>query len=293
MKWRGRRGSRNIEDRRSGGFRGGVRRASGGRGVRASGIGGIGAIAVVVIGLFLGVDPGTLLGIVAGDGGGYQSAPQSSIPNKIDDDTEKFVSVVLADTEAVWEEIFRDELGRTYQPPRLVLFSGQTQSACGVASAATGPFYCPPDKRAFLDTSFFATLEQRLGAAGDFARAYVIAHEIAHHVQNELGILPRINQLRAKATEVESNRLSVLIELQADCLSGVWARRAEQRFGALEPGDIEEALNAAAQIGDDALQRRSQGYVVPDSFTHGTSKQRVDAFKSGYRNGSIRVCEIE
>lgn len=292
MKWRGRRGSRNIEDRRGGGFRSGGRQRVGSRSVKAGGIGGIGAIAVVVIGLFLGVDPGTLLNIVAGGGDGYQPAPQSSVPNRIDDDTEQFVSVVLADTEAVWAEIFRDDLDRTYQPPRLVLFSGQTQSACGAASAATGPFYCPPDKRAFLDTTFFATLEGRLGASGDFARAYVIAHEIAHHVQNELGILPRINRLRAQATEVESNRLSVLIELQADCFSGVWAKRAEQRFGALEPGDIKEALNAAAQIGDDALQRRSQGYVVPDSFTHGTSAQRVNAFQTGYRSGSIGDCDL-
>lgn len=288
MKWRGRRGSRNIEDRRgSGGFRTSGRS----RGVRAGGIGGIGAVVVVVIGLFMGVDPATLLGMVSG-GGGYTSSPQSSAPNRIDDDAEQFVSVVLADTEAVWEDIFRNELGRTYNPPRLVLFSGQTSSACGAASAATGPFYCPPDKRAFLDTSFFETLERSLGASGDFARAYVIAHEIAHHVQNELGILPEVNRMRARASEVDSNRLSVLIELQADCFSGVWARRAEQRFGALEPGDIEEAMNAAAQIGDDALQRRSQGYVVPDSFTHGTSAQRVDAFRNGYRQGDIRDCEL-
>lgn len=288
MKWRGRRSSRNIEDRRGRGSRTGTT----GRRVGAGGIGGIGAIAVVVIGLFLGVDPGTLLGIIAGDGGGYQPPQQSGTTNAIDDDTEKFVSVVLADTEAVWEEIFRKDLGRTYQPPQLVLFSGQTQSACGAASAATGPFYCPPDKRAFLDTSFFATLEGRLGASGDFARAYVIAHEIAHHVQNELGILPKINRLRAQASEVDSNRLSVLVELQADCFSGVWARRAEQRFGALEPGDIKEALNAAAQIGDDALQRRTQGYVVPDSFTHGTSAQRVRAFQNGYAKGDISDCEL-
>lgn len=289
MKWRGRRGSQNIEDRR--GARGGGAFRRGGRTRRAGGIGGIGAIVVVVGGLLLGVDPATLFAIVGGGGGGYQ-APQNSAPNQIDDDGKKFVSVVLADTEAVWTEIFRTELGRTYQPPRLVLFSGQTASACGAASAATGPFYCPADKRAFLDTSFFSTLEQKLGAGGDFARAYVIAHEVAHHVQNELGILPEINRMRARASQVESNRLSVLIELQADCFSGLWARRAEALFGALEPGDIQEAMNAAAQIGDDALQRRSQGYVVPDSFTHGTSEQRVTAFQKGYRSGRIGICAI-
>lgn len=286
MKWRGRRGSANIEDRRGAGGRRGFPMPRGRR-ARAGGIGGLGAVAIVVLGLIFGFDASFLLG-----GGGFAPAPtQQSAPNAIDDDREAFVSVVLADTEEVWADIFSRQLGRSYRPPTLVLFSGSTASACGAALAATGPFYCPPERRAFLDLSFFATLARDLGAGGDFAQAYVIAHEIAHHVQNEIGVLPEVNRLRARASRTESNRLSVMVELQADCLSGVWARHAQARFGSLERGDIEEAMNAAASIGDDALQRRSQGFVVPDSFTHGSSAQRVRWFEAGLTSGDIADCD--
>ena len=281
MKWRGRRGSANIEDRRSTGGRGGGMR-------RAGGVGGLGAVAIIVVGMLLGVDTSFLLG----SGGGLTNdVSYQAAPNQVDDATEEFVSVVLADTEEVWADIFAKQLNRRYVPPKLVLFGGRTTSTCGAASAASGPFYCPPDKRAYLDTTFFNTLERQLGAGGDFARAYVIAHEVAHHVQNELGILPEVNRLRGQSSEREANQLSVRLELQADCLSGVWTRHAAARFGSLERGDIEEALNAAARIGDDALQKRSQGFVVPDSFTHGSSEQRVRWFETGLRTGDVQSCD--
>ena len=278
MKWRGRRTSANIEDRR------------GGRGGRVSGgakIGGIGAIVVLLIGAFLGVDTSFLLG-----GAGLQApvATAPSGPNAIDDDTEEFVGVVLADTEAVWAEIFARSGGR-YDPPALVLFDGRVSSACGLATAASGPFYCPADRKAYLDTAFFRTLSGRLGAGGDFAAAYVIAHEVAHHVQNELGILPEVNARRARVSKVEANDLSVRIELQADCFSGIWARHVHERFGVLERGDIQEALNAASRIGDDTLQRAAGRAVVPDSFTHGTSEQRMRWFETGFRSGDPNDCD--
>ena len=256
---------------------------------RAGGVGGLGAVAIIIVGMFLGVDTSFLLG--GGAGGFSDEISRESSANQIDDAMEEFVSVVLADTEEVWADIFATQLNRRYDPPRLVLFAGRTNSSCGAASAASGPFYCPPDSRAYLDTTFFRTLEQQLGAGGDFARAYVIAHEVAHHVQNELGILPEVNRLRSQSSEREANQLSVRLELQADCLSGVWTRHAAARFGSLERGDIEEALNAAARIGDDALQKRSQGYVVPDSFTHGTSQQRVRWFETGLKSGDVQSCD--
>ncbi len=295
MKWRGRRTSRNIEDRRgsNGGFFGGSGpriRIGGSRrgGMRGGGakLGGLGAIIVVVIALIFGGDLSSLLG----PGGGDYTAPEARGPNTIGDPSEEFVAVVLADTEEVWTALFR-QYGETYQPPTLVLFEQSTPTACGQGNAATGPFYCPADRKVYLDLSFFRVLESRLGAGGDFARAYVIAHETAHHVQNILGILPNANPERARVSEARANEISVMIELQADCLSGVWARQAEARFGALEPGDIEEALNAAAMIGDDTLQRRSGGTVMPDSFTHGTSEQRVRWFRLGYDSGSMDVCD--
>lgn len=287
MRWRGRRTSKNILDvRRSGGGGGGMR--LGGGGLR---IGGIGFIIVIVLGLIFGVDLGPLLGMVGGGGGGYSApGPVASGPNTIDDEAEEFVGVVLADTEEVWSDIFQQN-GSTYEEPQLVLFSGQVQSACGFAGAAMGPFYCPGDRRAYLDTSFFRTMSERLGAKGDFAAAYVIAHEVAHHVQNLTGRLPQVNEMRQRVSERESNLLSVKIELQADCYSGVWTRRAEQRFGSIEDGDIEEALNAAAQIGDDTLQRRSGRAVVPDSFQHGSSAQRVRWFRRGYETGDPGECD--
>ncbi len=281
MEWRGRRGSRNVIDVRG---RGGGRTAR-----RIGGFGGIGAVAIVLIGLFLGVDLTPLLGLGSG---GMPSAPPAGRagPNQIDDEAEAFVSVVLADTEEVWTREF-DARGGRYEAPELVLFSGAVDSACGMANAAVGPFYCPGDRRVYLDVAFFQTLERQLGAEGDFARAYVIAHEVGHHVQNLIGVMDQVNGLRQRVSEVEANALSVRVELQADCLAGMWARGAEELFGSLEPGDIDEALDAAARIGDDALQRRSQGYVVPDSFTHGTSEQRQTWFHRGFEKATLESCD--
>lgn len=296
MRWRGRRTSGRVEDRRGGGGFGGRigRGGFGGGALRGRGmrIGGVGAIVILVVGLFLGIDPAILMNVIGGGGGGgyVPTEISQSGPNTIDDATEEFVAVVLADTEEVWETAFA-EMGEEYDPPSLVLFSGAVSSACGTASSAVGPFYCPGDDKAYLDTSFFQTLAGRYGAAGDFAAAYVIAHEVAHHVQNELGISSEVNAARSGASETQANRLSVRLELQADCLAGVWAARADERFGVLEPGDIDEALTAAAAIGDDTLQRRGQGHVVPDSFTHGTSEQRVRWFRRGYDSGDPTACD--
>lgn len=282
MEWRGRRGSKNVIDVRGRGRGGG--RSMG----RIGGFGGLGAVVIVLIGLFLGVDLTPLLGT----GGGMQSAPpvQQAGPNRIDDEAEEFVSVVLADTEEVWSRAF-EERGARYQPPELVLFTGAVDSACGTASSAVGPFYCPGDHRVYLDTAFFQTLESQLGAQGDFARAYVIAHEVGHHVQNLIGVMDQVNEVRRSVSEVEANALSVRVELQADCLAGMWARGADEMFGSLERGDIDEALDAAARIGDDTLQRRSQGRVVPDSFTHGSSEQRQTWFYRGFEEGTLEACD--
>ncbi len=272
MKWQGRRGSRNIEDR---------------RGMRAAGpIGGVGVLAVVVIGYFLGIDLTPLLE--------QGSAPQNSGTTELteaDRQAGEFVSVTLADTEEVWRDVFQRELGATYNPATLVLFKGVTQSPCGGASGATGPFYCPVDKKAYLDTSFFTTLSRQLGAKGDFAAAYVVAHEIAHHVQNELGILGEASAARQRSGERESNAISVRVELQADCFSGIWARGAEDAFGTIEPGDLEEAVNAARQIGDDTLQRGAGRVPQPHTFTHGTAEQRSRWFARGYQSGDLQSCD--
>ncbi|WP_103333615.1 KPN_02809 family neutral zinc metallopeptidase [Pseudotabrizicola formosa] len=273
MQWRGRRGSRNIEDRR---------RSSG---AKAGGIGGVGVIAVLVIGYFLGIDVTPLL---------QQTGTQSSAPadlTQADIAAGEFVSVTLADTEEVWAELFRAQLGRDYQPATLVLFKGATQSPCGGASGASGPFYCPGDKKAYLDTEFFTVMEERLGAGGEFAAAYVVAHEIAHHVQNELGILGQANQLRQQVSQADSNAISVRIELQADCLSGVWARTAARNFGTIDRDDIEEAVNAARQIGDDTLQRAAGRRPMPHTFTHGTAEQRSRWFVTGLQSGQIAACD--
>jgi len=306
MKWRGRRTSANIEDRRGetgglggalggmfgrGGMRGGMRgeqMARGPMGGRGK-LGGIGLIVVVVAALLLGVDPSFLL---TGGGAGFDVPMQraSTGPNAIDDQAEEFVGVVLADTEEVWSGILGGS-GQRYRAPKLVLFSGSTTSGCGTASAAAGPFYCPADRKAYLDTEFFRVLSERLGAGGDFAQAYVIAHEIAHHVQNELGVMADVDRHRRGASEAEANALSVRVELQADCLSGVWAYHAQRRFGSIEPGDIDEALNAASRIGDDTLQRNAGRAVVPDSFTHGTSAQRMRWFKAGFDSGDPARCD--
>lgn len=272
MQWRGRRGSRNIEDRRS---------VSGGRGV---GIGGIGAIALLLVGWYFGVDVTPLL-----EGGGSGGARQEI--TQADQERAEFVSVTLADTEEVWAEIFRQQLGQAYQPATLVLFKGVTSSPCGNASGATGPFYCPGDQKVYLDTDFFTTLDRQLGAGGDFAGAYVVAHEIGHHVQDELGILGKANQIRQQVGQAQGNEISVRIELQADCLSGIWARSTQAKFGTIDRGDFEEAINAARQIGDDTLQRNAGRYPMPESFTHGTSAQRADWFQRGLKSGRLADCD--
>ncbi len=277
MEWRGRRGSKNIEDRR---------RQGGGRGATVGGIGGVGLIAVVVIGYFLGIDVTPLL---QGTNGGQTGAPVEI--TEADQAAGQFVSVTLADTEEVWAAVFRDQLGRTYTPATLVLFKGVTQSPCGGASGATGPFYCPGDGKVYLDTDFFVTLENRLGAKGDFAAAYVVAHEIGHHVQDELGILAQANTQRAQVSEADSNAISVRVELQADCLSGIWAREASRTFGAIAPGDFEEAVNAARQIGDDTLQSSAGQVPQPHTFTHGTSEQRARWFTTGLQSGQVADCD--
>lgn len=277
MKWQGRRGSSNIEDRRR---RGGTR--------RVGGIGGIAGVLILLAGLYFGVDTSQFVDL--GGGGGVQSSQSVEI-TPADERAAQFVSVTLADTEEVWADIFARQVGQPYQAPTLVLFKGQTRSACGGASAATGPFYCPSEKKAFLDTEFFTTLENRLGAGGDFAAAYVVAHEVAHHVQNELGILGQVNQLRSQMSEADSNAMSVRVELQADCFSGIWARAAQQKFGSLEQGDIAEAMNAAAQIGDDTMQRNAGQRVQPHTFTHGTSDQRQRWFRRGLESGNLTDCD--
>jgi hypothetical protein len=278
MKWQGRRGSDNIEDRR---------RTSGGR--AAGSIGGVGLIAVLLIGWFLGIDVTPLLNGGVGGGGAVVQSDQPLTPE--DEAVGQFVSVTLADTEEVWTEIFRNDLGREYTPATLVLFKGATQSACGGASGATGPFYCPNDRKVYLDTDFFTTMSSRLGARGDFAAAYVVAHEVAHHVQNSLGILEKVTAARQRASQADSNALSVRVELQADCFSGVWARRAGEKFDSLERGDVAEAMDAAARIGDDTLQRNAGQRPMPDSFTHGTSEQRQRWFAAGFEAGSIEACD--
>lgn len=276
MKWQGRRGSRNIEDRR---------RRSGAR--SAGGVGGVGLVAILAIGWFLGIDPRFLL-----DATDQPVPTNSSAPLSAEEEAAgEFVSVVLADTEEIWGNIFASQVGQPYDPPVLVLFSGVTASPCGNASGATGPFYCPVDQKAYLDTAFFAEMSTRFGAGGDFAAAYVVAHEIAHHVQNELGILGKANQIRANVSQTESNAISVRIELQADCFSGIWARHAEAQLGTLEPGDIAEALNAARQIGDDSLQRQAGRVPRPHTFTHGSSEQRQRWFATGYQSGILESCD--
>ena len=272
MLWQGRRESENVEDVRG----------SGGRRLAVGG--GIGGVIVVVAYLLLGGDPLALLE--------SQQQAQLSGPGQIDsqgprDEASKFVAVVLADTEDAWNEIFR-QMGRQYEEPKLVLFTDQTRSGCGFASGASGPFYCPDDRRVYIDLGFYRLLQERLGAGGDFAEAYVIAHEVGHHVQNLLDITDRVQAARGRVSESEYNRLSVRLELQADFLAGVWARYADRVKRVVEAGDIEEAMRAAAAVGDDRLQGRSRGYVVPDSFTHGTSEQRVRWFRRGYETGDLR-----
>ncbi|AWI85029.1 hypothetical protein CEW88_14775 [Alloyangia pacifica] len=273
MRLRGVRRSSNVEDRRR----------SGGRVAMGGGLGGIALLVVLAIGYFAGVDVTPLLN--------NSTVQTSSEPRELTPQEKlagEFASQVLATTEEVWTQLLPEQAGREYTPPVLVLFSGQTASPCGGASGATGPFYCPLDQQAYLDTEFFATLEQQLGAEGDFAAAYVIAHEVAHHVQNLLGILPQVEEIRQQSSEAQANALTVRLELQADCLSGVWATHVD---GLLEPGDVEEALNAAKMIGDDLLQKRAGRVPQPHTFTHGTSAQRSGWFARGYEAGNISACD--
>ncbi|HEY4165017.1 MAG TPA: neutral zinc metallopeptidase, partial [Dongiaceae bacterium] len=279
-----------------GGGLGGGGLGRGGFGGRTIG-GGVGLLVIVVVALFFGVDPSALLQGIDGGGtdSGYQQQPYeeqgsaTSQPSPNDDEMKQFVSVVLADTEDTWTELFKD-MGRTYQDPHLVLFTGQVRSACGFAQSAMGPFYCPGDSKVYIDLAFYDELQQRFHASGDFAQAYVVAHEIGHHVQHLLN--PDMgDEMQGSAGSTGANSKSVRIELQADCYAGVWAYHANQERKILEEGDIEEALNAASAIGDDRLQEQTQGTVVPDSFTHGTSAQRVRWFKNGFSNGDIDGCD--
>jgi predicted metalloprotease len=276
MRWEGGRESSNVEDRRGMGM--------GGVGIAG---GGIGAVIVVVLALLFGVDPSVLL---QGDPGYAPAEPERSGSATPNDELGRFVSVVLADTEDTWGAIFKS-LGRTYEDPKLVLFTGATQTACGTGQSATGPFYCPRDEKVYIDLSFYRELLARFRAPGDFAQAYVLAHEIGHHVQNRLGIMDRVDQLRARATRTQANAISVRLELQADCFAGIWAHHAQRSRSVLEQGDLEEALNAAAAIGDDRLQKQGQGIVVPESFTHGSSAQRVSWFKRGFDSGDLKRCD--
>jgi predicted metalloprotease len=274
MLWQGRRESENIDDERGSG--GGRRIAVGG---------GIGGVILVVAYLLLGGDPQALLDSTQTQS--QVSANRQVNGNAPRDEATKFVAVVLADTEDAWNAVFQ-QMGRRYEEPRLVLFSDQTRSGCGSASAASGPFYCPEDRRLYIDLAFYRMLRDRFGAPGDFAQAYVIAHEVGHHVQNLLGISDKVQAARGRVSEAEYNQLSVRLELQADFLAGVWAHYADRVKHVVEAGDIDEAMRAASAVGDDTLQRRSKGYIVPDSFTHGSSAQRVRWFRKGYESGDIR-----
>jgi predicted metalloprotease len=265
--------------------------------IAVGGIGGLGAIIVLVVGLFLGIDPSTLLALLNGD----QAQPQQTDTQTVDgrpsqgseaghDRTRQFVAVVLADTEDVWRQVFKSS-GKTYVEPKLVLYTSQIASACGLASAASGPFYCPNDQKVYLDLSFFEEMRARFNAPGEFADAYVVAHEIGHHVQNSLGILKTAKSEEASSDRRGANAISVRVELQADCLAGFWANRADRTKHIIEQGDVEAAMNAASAVGDDRLQRQSRGTVVPDSFTHGSSAQRVRWFKRGLESGDTRQCD--
>ncbi len=293
MKWDGQRESSNVEDRRgAGGGLGGGGRLIGGRGI------GIGTIAVALVaGWVFGINPLTVLGMLAGDGSGggapvvqQQQAPGDAAP--ANDSETRFVRTVLASTEDVWNGVFKSGSGAGggYQAPTLVVFRGATGTACGTGQSAMGPFYCPGDRQIYIDLDFFDTLKRDLGAPGEFAQAYVIAHEVGHHVQNLMGVTGKVDAMRGRVSQADGNAMSVRVELQADCFAGVWASRSQQAKGWLESGDIDSALNAAARIGDDALQRRGRGVVRPESFTHGSSQQRVSWFKRGFESGNPKQC---
>ena len=285
MRMDGQEESSNVEDAR------GMSGGGGGFGIGGRGLG-IGSITVALIaGWIFGINPLTILGLMGGGDSAPVAQHQGPAPAPPADDAgARFVSQVLRSTEVVWTDVFK-ESGRTYQPPKLVLFSGSYPTACGQGQAAMGPFYCPQDQKVYIDLRFYKVLEQKLGAPGQFAQAYVVAHEVGHHVQQQLGIMDKVDAMRSRGGEAQANALSVRVELQADCFAGVWAARSQKEQGwRLDPGDIEAALNAAAQIGDDTLQKKSQGMVVPESFTHGTSAQRVNWFKRGVEGGSVDRC---
>jgi uncharacterized protein len=288
MRWRDSRRSDNIEDRRGQGLPGGF---PGGGGMRRAGVGGFGLLVIVVLALLFGVDPSQLLqpGGPLDSGGYTQDSPPGPSSGE-DAELRDFVSAVLGETEDTWRAQFQ-QLGQSYRDPNLVLFNGAVQSACGFAQSAMGPFYCPGDQKVYLDLDFFKELASRFQAPGDFAQAYVIAHEVGHHVQNLLGIMDKVDSLRSRVGEAEANQLSVMVELQADCFAGVWANHADRTQQILEAGDVEEGLAAAAAVGDDRLQRQAQGYVVPESFTHGSSEQRARWFRRGLQSGSLRDCD--
>ena len=285
MKWEGNRESDNVEDRRGGGGGGGF--GLGGKSI------GIGTIVVALIGsAVFGINPLTMLDMLSGGGGGggpvsTQQAPMQATPAT--DKQTRMVKTVLADTEDVWTKLFA-ERGGTYAKPKMVVYSGATQTACGTGQAASGPFYCPADQDVYIDLSFYTLMQEQFGVSGEFAQAYVIAHEIGHHVQKQLGISDKVHAARDNSSEREANAMSVRLELQADCFAGVWAFHANQARGILEGGDVEAALKAATAIGDDALQKKSQGRVIPDSFTHGTSEQRARWFSKGLKSGQVDDC---
>lgn len=286
MKWEGNRQSDNVEDRRGEDGAAVPRIGGGGRGI------GLGTIAVALLaGWMFGINPLTVLGLLSGsevEPQQRQETPHKPPPSH--DRMALFVSTVLADTEDVWRDVF-SKGGSTYQEPKLVLFRGATATACGQGQSAMGPFYCPADQKVYIDLDFYQTLKNQLGAPGEFAQAYVIAHEVGHHVQNLLGISEKLDSMRGRVSKTDYNALSVRLELQADCLAGVWANKAQESRKILENGDIESAMNAAAKIGDDALQKQSQGHVVPESFTHGTSAQRTRWFNNGLQNGDLKACD--
>jgi predicted metalloprotease len=284
--------SDNVEDRRDEGSDGG-----GGFGIPIGGRGiGLGTIAIALVAsYFLGIDPGMILGILGGNEAPAPHMEPRSGParpsSKPTDPTGQRVTKVLASTEDTWAEVFKQG-GATYHPPKLVLFAGATPTACGTGQTAAGPFYCPEDQHVYLDTAFFDLMRQRFHAAGDFAEAYVIAHEVGHHVQNQLGVMAKTDRMRRQMNEHQYNQVSVRVELQADCFAGMWANQATKlKHLFLDPGDLEQALNAANRIGDDTLQKQSQGRVVPDSFTHGTSEQRMRWFRTGFDTGSLQACD--
>ncbi len=321
MRWRGGRESENVEDRRdeggAGGFNfpgGGVSFPSGGGSGRGGGIGIIGILIILGLMWFFGIDPTVLMqgGGPGGDQGnfpdihlpqsqpgpdtsdtpgpGTQGPPLEHPKTSSEDDLRQFVGVVLADTEDVWHDIFR-QYGQKYSDPKLVLFSGATRSACGTGMAAMGPFYCPNDEKVYIDLDFYDELKSRFKVQGDFAEAYVLAHEVGHHVQKLLGIMDQVEAARQRMSQTEGNALQVRVELQADCFAGIFANHAQESKNIIEPGDIDEALNAASAIGDDKIQKQTQGYVVPDAFTHGSSAQRQRWFKRGYESGKLESCD--